>query len=103
MRQILKDDELKRCVGHVPLCRIQASDGIRAALWSRLPSKIVDHMLSFLSLLGFCRYRSVCKGWNYLICALEFGALCAQNTKKDVISSIVMHWLLELKKLSDSV
>lgn len=63
---------------------------LNAALWSRLPIKIVERVLSFLPVLDLCRYCIVCKTWNQLIRAPEFGAQCAKNAAKSDASFIVI-------------
>ena len=45
-------------------------------LWSELPDEMQKLVLSFLPVPDLCRYRSVCKRWNTLISAPEFGKLC---------------------------
>ena len=52
-------------------------------LWSRLPAELTERTLSFLSVPVLCRFRTVCKRWNLLICKPEFGALCKQHARQD--------------------
>jgi hypothetical protein len=42
-----------------------------------------DVWLSFSAVPDLCRFRTVCKRWNSLICTPEFGNLCAQNANND--------------------
>jgi hypothetical protein len=60
---------------------------LSSALWSRLPFKDVQRVLSFLPVPDLCRYRIVCKRWNLLISTPEFGALCAKNAARRDASS----------------
>ncbi|KAG0562915.1 hypothetical protein KC19_9G182600 [Ceratodon purpureus] len=39
-----------------------------------------------------CRYRTVCKRWDRLICDPKFGSLCAQNPAKREASFIAMRY-----------
>ena len=52
-------------------------------LWEKLPSEIVERTLSFLAPPELCRFRTVCKRWNYLICTPDFRFLCMQNARQD--------------------
>lgn len=63
-----------------------------AALWSELPFEILDQVLSFLPVPDLCRYRSVCKRWDELICSPKFGAVCASNASKRDASFIAMRY-----------
>ena len=63
-----------------------------AALWSELPLEILDHVLSFLPVPNLCRYRTVCKRWNQLICDSQFGALCAKKASKRDAPFIAMRY-----------
>jgi hypothetical protein len=58
-------------------------DDLAVELWSALPPEIVERMLTFLSAPALCRFRTVCKRWNVLICKPEFGALYIQRTRQD--------------------
>ncbi|KAG0576059.1 hypothetical protein KC19_5G052000 [Ceratodon purpureus] len=39
---------------------------------SNLPSELMEHVLSYLSLPVLCRMRTVCKLWNHIICNSSF-------------------------------
>jgi hypothetical protein len=58
-------------------------DDLAVELWSALPPEIVERVLTFLSAPALCRFRTVCKRWNVLICKPEFGALYIQRTRQD--------------------
>ena len=60
------------------------------ALWSGLPVDMVERVLSFLPVPELCRYRSVCKKWNTLICDSKFGAAHARNAAKRDASYFVV-------------
>jgi hypothetical protein len=60
------------------------------ALWSGLPVDMVERVLSFLPVPELCRYRSVCKKWNTLICDSKFGAAHARNDAKRDASYFVV-------------
>lgn len=42
------------------------------ALWSKLPREVMECVLSFLPLPALCRLRTVCKGWNDILCGPSF-------------------------------
>ena len=67
---------------------------LKAALWGGLPSEIVEQVLSFVPVPDLCRYRTVCKAWNRLICSPKFAAVHVHNTAKsrDAMSFIVMSY-----------
>jgi hypothetical protein len=44
-----------------------------------LPDVLVQQVLSLVDVPELCRFRTVCKRWNSLICMPEFGTLHAQN------------------------
>jgi hypothetical protein len=44
-----------------------------------LPDVLVQQVLSLVDVADLCRFRTVCKRWNSLICMPEFGTLHAQN------------------------
>ncbi|KAG0606839.1 hypothetical protein M758_9G172300 [Ceratodon purpureus] len=69
------------CVGSMDLS---------AALWSDLPLEMLEQVLSYLPVSDLCRYRTVCKRWDRLMCDPEFGSLCAQNATKREASFIAM-------------
>lgn len=48
-------------------------------LWRDLPCEVLEQALPFLTVPDLCRFRSICKRWNLLICRPEFGTLCMQN------------------------
>ena len=52
-------------------------------LWSRLPFELVEHTLSFLSAPVLCRFRTVSKQWDSLICKPSFRALSIKHARKD--------------------
>ncbi|KAG0567039.1 hypothetical protein KC19_7G105600 [Ceratodon purpureus] len=58
-------------------------DFMDVKLWVKLPSEILERTLSFLAPPELCRFRTVCKRWNYLICTPEFRFLCMQNARQD--------------------
>jgi hypothetical protein len=58
-------------------------DDLAVELWSALPPEIVERVLTFLSAPALCRFRTVCKRWNVLICKPEFGALYILRTRQD--------------------
>ncbi|KAG0606297.1 hypothetical protein M758_9G129900 [Ceratodon purpureus] len=62
------------------------------ALWSDLPLEILEQVLSYLHVPDLCRYRTVCKRWDRLMCNPKFGSLCAQNTAKRDASLIAMRY-----------
>ncbi|KAG0590496.1 hypothetical protein KC19_1G104000 [Ceratodon purpureus] len=66
---------------------------LSTALWSDLPSEMVDQVLSYLPLPDLCRYRTVCKRWDRLMCDPKFGSLCAQNASKREASLIAMRYM----------
>lgn len=72
-----------RCAGWMDLS---------AALWSELPLEVLDQVLSFLSVPDLCRYRTVCKRWDQLMCNPKFGSLCARNAAKRDSSFIAMRY-----------
>ncbi|KAG0602004.1 hypothetical protein M758_11G154000 [Ceratodon purpureus] len=44
-------------------------DSLDVDLWiHELPPEIVEHVLSFLPLTNWQRYRLVCKRWNEILC-----------------------------------
>lgn len=51
---------------------------------------MVERVLSFLPVPELCRYRSVCKKWNTLICDSKFGAAHARNDAKRDASYFVV-------------
>lgn len=55
----------------------------KGELWSRLSTEIMDHVLSFLSAPVLCRFRTVCKRWDALICDPEFRALCIRHGRHE--------------------
>lgn len=59
--------------------------------WSRLPNVLVQQVLSLVSVPELCRFRTVCKRWNSLICTSEFGNVCAQNEDEDHARYIIGH------------
>ncbi|KAG0606926.1 hypothetical protein M758_9G179800 [Ceratodon purpureus] len=63
---------------------------LSAALWSDLPLEMLEQVLSYLPVPDLCRYRTVCKRWDRLICDPKFGSLSAQNAVKREASLIVM-------------
>ncbi|KAG0591645.1 hypothetical protein KC19_1G190100 [Ceratodon purpureus] len=75
---------------------------LSATLWSRLPFKVVQRVLSFLSVTDLCRYRIVCKSWNLLISSPEFGATCAQNAAKRDASFLVICYERVFERSSSS-
>lgn len=56
-------------------------DEMNDELWSRLPLEIVERTLLFLPVPVLCRFRTVCKSWNSLICKPAFGALNVQHAR----------------------
>ena len=50
--------------------------------WSSLPQEVVERVLSFLPVAVLCRLRTVCKGWNDLLCGPSFHDLYEQNGKR---------------------
>ncbi|KAG0562067.1 hypothetical protein KC19_9G115300 [Ceratodon purpureus] len=64
----------------------------RAALWSDLPLEILEQVLSYLHVPDLCRYRTVCRRWDRLMCDPKFGSLCAQNTAKRDASLFAMRY-----------
>lgn len=44
-----------------------------------LPSELLERVLPFVPVPELCRFRSVCKGWNSLICTPEFGTQCMES------------------------
>ncbi|KAG0609877.1 hypothetical protein M758_7G020500 [Ceratodon purpureus] len=66
---------------------------LSGALWSDLPLEILDQVLSYLRVPDLCRYRTVCKRWDRLMCDPKFGSLCAQNAAKREASLIAMRYL----------
>ena len=66
-------------------------DDLAAELWSALPPEIVERVLTFLSAPALCRFRTVCKRWNALICKPEFGALYIQRTRQDAGFVVLRH------------
>jgi hypothetical protein len=63
---------------------------LSAALWSGLPSEIIEQVLSFVPVPDLCRYRAVCTTWNRLICNPKFAAVHAAKRRDHAISFIVM-------------
>lgn len=47
-----------------------------------LPLEVLGCVLSFLQLLVLCRFRTVCKDWNDLVCSPSFHDLYEQNGKR---------------------
>jgi hypothetical protein len=58
-------------------------DEMDVELWSRLPLEIVERTLLFLPVPVLCRFRTVCKSWNSLICKPAFGALNVQHARRE--------------------
>lgn len=50
-----------------------------------LPCALVEQVLALLPVPDLCRYRSVCRRWNSLICSPDFGTRCIQNASNGVI------------------
>ena len=48
-----------------------------------LPDMLVQQVLSLATVPDLCRFCTVCKRWNFLICMPEFGTLHAQNANMD--------------------
>ncbi|KAG0619061.1 hypothetical protein M758_4G112900 [Ceratodon purpureus] len=65
---------------------------LSAALWSDLPLEMLEQVLSYLHVPDLCRYRTVCKRWDRLMCDPKFGSLCAQNAAKREGSLIAMRY-----------
>ncbi|KAG0605184.1 hypothetical protein M758_9G037900 [Ceratodon purpureus] len=65
---------------------------LSAALWSDLPLEMLEQVLSYLPVPDLCRYRTVCKRWDRLMCDPKFGSLCAQNAAKREASLIAMRY-----------
>lgn len=62
---------------------------MNARLWSGLPSGLLGYSLSFLPVPVVCRFRTVCKDWNSLICTPKFGALCIEHAKNRDASYLI--------------
>ncbi|KAG0613337.1 hypothetical protein M758_6G095500 [Ceratodon purpureus] len=54
---------------------------------------MLEQVLSYLHVPDLCRYRTVCKRWDRLMCNPKFGSLCAQNVEKRETSFIAMRYL----------
>ncbi|KAG0586372.1 hypothetical protein KC19_2G085600 [Ceratodon purpureus] len=65
---------------------------LSAALWSDLPLEMLEQVLSYLPVPDLCRYRTICKRWDRLMCDPKFGSLCAQNAAKREASLIAMRY-----------
>ncbi|KAG0504802.1 hypothetical protein M758_N017200 [Ceratodon purpureus] len=49
-----------------------SSRSIHGVRQSILPSEVMERVLAFLPLPVLCRMRTVCKGWNHIICSSRF-------------------------------
>ncbi|KAG0606955.1 hypothetical protein M758_9G182200 [Ceratodon purpureus] len=65
---------------------------LSAPLWSDLPLEMLEQVLSYLRVPDLCRYRTVCKRWDRLMCDQKFGFVCAQNAAKREASLIAMRY-----------
>ena len=50
-------------------------------LWSELPPEVIKCVLSLLSVPVLCRFQTVCKGWNELLCDPKFHNLHEKNAQ----------------------
>lgn len=48
-------------------------------VWSRMPSELIERVLSLLPVPVLCRFRSVCKTWRQLFRTPSFLDLCDRN------------------------
>ena len=64
---------------------------LNAALWSNLPSEIVDRILAHMPAPALCRNRILCKRLNELLCTPLFSALCAQHSREQKDEDAQLH------------
>lgn len=63
----------------------------REGLASGLPGKIIERVLSLLPVPALCRFRSVCKAWNELLCKPAFLDLCDASGGHDAYLFVTGH------------
>ena len=65
-------------------------------IWTQFPNDLFENVLAFLPILNLCRFKTVCKNWNQIICKSTFNDLCLKNGKQNsqfiVARSMIKSW-----------